>query len=82
MSEASLRIRLACDLPFIERQVLEQTAMGRVCKEIKVHGEQKAQLSQKGIEYHKLRLRRRTDLHHDAQLTKLALRLGLAEIDV
>ena len=82
MSAKSLTVRVACDLPETERRLLEGLAIGKPMKSIRIKGDRKLYVTLKGLEYHRQRLQQRTDLHSLPELTKLALRLGLAQIDV
>ena len=82
MSTKSLTFRVACDLPETERRLLEALADGQTMKSIRMKGDRKPYVTLKTIEYHRQRLQQRTDLHSLPELTKLALRLGLAQIDV
>ena len=74
MSAESLKIRIPEHLPIKQRRVLEMIAQGKPCKSM---GQ-----NEKTAEWHRMRLQDRCNLHNVADLTKLALRLGLAEVDV
>lgn len=78
MSEKSQKIRIACDLPKRQREVLRLIAEGYTSKAIGITLDS----SPKTIEYHRAELMKRIGLGDVAHMTKLALRLGLTEIDV
>jgi DNA-binding NarL/FixJ family response regulator len=78
MSAKSLTIRLACDLKERQRRVLQLMSDGHTTIGISL----KLRLSPKTVEFHRRALMERTGLNDTARLTKLAIRLGLTEIDV
>lgn len=82
MSAESLKVRIPEHLPFQERRVLEAVACGKPTKSIAVKGIFRSYISIKTVERVKANLQRRVNLHNSADLTKLAIRIGLAEIDV
>jgi DNA-binding NarL/FixJ family response regulator len=78
MSEQSQKIRLPLQLTLRQQQVLRLLGAGETTKGIA--GE--LGISPKTVEEHRANLMRRVNLWSYQQLTKLALRLGLTEIDV
>lgn len=82
MSEASLKIRIAQHLHPMRRKVLVEIANGKSCKCMEIEGPRGKLIAPKTAEYHRRKLEEEVDLWSDAELTKLALRLGLTEIDV
>lgn len=78
MSQLSQKIRVPGDLTVRHRQILELLAKGETTQEIAMN----LHLSAKAIEFHRKSLMDKTGLRSYQELTKLALRLGLAEVDV
>jgi len=78
MSAASLKIRVPLHLKPREQQVLAGIAEGLCTKQIAG----RLRLAVHTVQWHRMKLMRRTDLQNDVQLTKLALRLGMTTIDV
>lgn len=78
MSIESQKIRIPEHLTLGQRRVLEMIAAGMTTKEqADMMG-----ISVKSVDYHRAKLKRKTNLHCEAELTKLAIRLGLATVDV
>lgn len=83
MSAASLKIRIPEHLPPQQREVLRWIVEGRPIKGgVMMAVKTKRMLTVHGMEHHVGELKRRTGLQTNAELTKLALRIGLTEIDV
>lgn len=78
MSEKSETIRLACQLPARQLQVLRLLANGKNTKQ----SASVLNIAPKTVEFHRLALMNRVGLFTFPELTKLSLRLGLTEIDV
>lgn len=78
MSEKSKEIRIACHLPKRQMDVLRLLANGNNTKQ----SAEILNVSQKTVESRRLALMNKVGLFTFAELTKLALRLGLTEIDV
>lgn len=78
MSAKSQKIRLALDLSERHREILELLATGMTMTSASMA----LGMTEKTLSYHISSLYQKTDLSSRAELTKLALRLGLAEIDV
>lgn len=78
MSEKSQKIRLACDLSPRQRTLLAMIGRGMNLKDAAYT----MKISPKTAEYHLSKLREKSGLWTMPELTKLALRIGLAEIDV
>lgn len=74
----SLSIRLAMEIPERQRDILAMIADGITTQGIGLA----LKLSPKTVEYHRRLLMLRTGLYDYANLTKLAMRLGLTAIDV
>lgn len=82
MSAASLKIRIPEHLPEPERKVLMEIAQGKSCKMMTIPGVKRSRVGDKMAECYRSKLQHRVDLYSVAALTKLAIRIGLAEIDV
>ena len=78
MSEQSQKIRLPLQLSARQQQVLRLLGSGETTQGIA----NELRISLKTVEFHRMNLMRRVNLWSYQQLTKLALRLGLTEIDV
>ena len=78
MSEQSQKIRLPLQLSPRHQQVLRLLGSGETTQGIA----NELRISPKTVEGHRVCLMRRVNLWSYQQLTKLALRLGLTEIDV
>lgn len=78
MSKLSVQIRRPEDIPLRQRRVLELMASGENTKGIAL----KMHRTSKDIDYHRKRLMDMVGLYSVAELTQLALRLGLIEISV
>ena len=78
MSQESLKIRVPCHLPTRELQVLRLLS----CGETTIGIAQELKISPKTVEYFRMSLMKRVKLWNYQDLTKLALRLGLTEINV
>lgn len=78
MSEASLTVRISGHLTPRQREVLRLLAQGKSTKQSAAE----LGISHKTVEFHRKLLMNRTELFSLPELTKLAVRIGLAEIDV
>ncbi len=78
MSAKSEQIRLSSHLSARHREILELLAMGMTMTETSMA----LGITEKTLSYHIGRIYDKTGLNSRAHLTKLALRLGLATIDV
>lgn len=78
VSKKSLSIRIPEHLPPKQRRILEFIGCGLISKQMA----SPLRVSAKTVEYHKGLLMKNTGLRDIASLTKLAIRIGLTEIDV
>lgn len=78
MSQESLAIRVPCHLPARQQQVLRLLGSGYTTEAIAAE----LKISAKTVALHRMELMRRVKLWNYQDLTKLALRLGLTEINV
>lgn len=68
--------RASNELSAREREVLTLTAQGCAVSEIAAH----LSLSTKTVEHHRANIRRKTGRQRTAQLTMLAIKMGLVEL--
>lgn len=78
MSVQSLKVKSPIDLPTRQQQVLRLFSEGKTTIDIAhILG-----VSPKTVEYHRDKLEKKVGLDNYAQLTQLALRIGLIKISV
>jgi two-component system response regulator NreC len=77
MSGRADHIRLALDLPRRQQEVLRLIACGLTCEAVGYEIGVKA----KTVEFHRKQLMNKTHLNSTAELTRLAVRLGMVNVN-
>jgi len=76
MSAKDCPVRIACHLPARERQIVRMIGEEMNTKEIAIE----LGVSEKTVEWHRMHAMKRTGIHSQVGLAKLAIRLGMVTL--